>query len=72
LINADKARWDEVLVSRALVPQPVLGAYTLPDYPGSEIPSREQFEDVVGWLQGKALLTADVTYTDSVDGSFLP
>lgn len=72
LINADKTRWDEVLVSQALVPQAVLGTYTLPDYPGSTLPSREQFEDVVHWLQEKTLLTADVAYADSVDGSFLP
>ncbi|MBN1919704.1 MAG: ABC transporter substrate-binding protein [Anaerolineae bacterium] len=72
LINADKTRWDEYLISQALVPQPVLGTYTLPDYPSSAIPSREQFEDVVHWLQEKTLLTADVAYADSVDGSFLP
>ncbi len=70
LINADKERWDDVLIAQALVPQPVLGTYTLPDYPGAAIPSREQFEDVVLWLREKGLLEADVTYVSSVDGSF--
>jgi len=72
LINADKARWNDVLTAQALVPPPVLGTYTLPDYPGAAVPSREQFEDVVRWLQQKGLLTGEVAYADAVDPSFLP
>lgn len=71
-INADKTHWGSVLVEQSLVPPPVLGTYTLPDYPGAAVPSREQFEDVLRWLRNKGLLTMDVAYADAVDGSFLP
>lgn len=71
-INADKTRWEGLLSAQNLIPPPLLGTYTLPDYPDAATPTREQFEDVVRWLRSKGLLATDVAYETVIDGSFLP
>ena len=71
-INADKTQWDDVLVAQNLIPPSLLGTYTLPDYPGAAVPTREQFEDVVRWLRGKELLNVAIEYVGVIDAGFLP
>jgi NitT/TauT family transport system substrate-binding protein len=71
-INADKGRWSDLLGDKELVPQPLMGSYRLPDYPGDQAPSEAQFADAVDWLQETGRLTERPSYTDSVDSSFLP
>jgi NitT/TauT family transport system substrate-binding protein len=71
-INADKGRWSDLLGERELVPQPLMGSYRLPDYPGDQAPSEAQFADAVDWLQETGRLMQRPTYADSVDRSFLP
>lgn len=50
-INADKARWSDLLVERQLIPTPLEGRYPLPDYPSPAVPTAAQFADVIAWLQ---------------------
>lgn len=71
-INADKDRWDQLLLDENLLPPPLLGTYTLPSYPTASVPSEAQFEDALQWAQEKGLVTADVSYQDSVSGAYLP
>jgi NitT/TauT family transport system substrate-binding protein len=71
-INADKTQWDGLLADQALLPQPLQGNYTLPDYPTGDVPSEDQFNDVLAWAKDKGIVAADVSYTDSVSANFLP
>jgi NitT/TauT family transport system substrate-binding protein len=71
-INGDKGRWSSLLGEKELVPQPLMGSYRLPDYPGDEAPSEAQFADAVSWLQEAGRLAQEPLYADAVDGSFLP
>ncbi len=71
-INADKERWSEVLTERNLVPAPLIGAYTVPDFPAASVPSQSLYEDSLAWVRGKGLITDQVPYSESVDASFLP
>jgi NitT/TauT family transport system substrate-binding protein len=71
-INADKTRWNDTLLSHNLLSQALIGSYTLPDYPGASVPTEAQFTDVNDWAKGKGLITADVSYAESVNASFLP
>lgn len=71
-INSDKEVWQELLVERNLLPPPLVGRYTLPDFPTASIPSADQFADAVAWAQAKGLIEVDVPYERSVDGSYLP
>ena len=71
-INADKTRWSELLTEKQLVPAPVLGTYAIPSFPTGSVPSEAQFADALAWTQEKGLLTGQVSYSESVDPSFLP
>ncbi len=71
-INADKDRWSDLLSEKGLVPAPLLGSYTIPDFPTASLPTEAQFGDVLAWAQEKGLVEGDVSYAESVDGSYLP
>jgi NitT/TauT family transport system substrate-binding protein len=49
-INADQARWSSLLVEKELIPPPLQGSYTLPEYPVAGVPTATQYADVVAWL----------------------
>jgi NitT/TauT family transport system substrate-binding protein len=71
-INADKARWESLLVEKELVPAPLVGKYTIPDFPGDEVPTASQFDDVVKWLVQTERLDSIPVFGDVVDANFLP
>jgi len=71
LINVDKGRWSSLLGEKSLVPQPLMGSYELPDYPGDQVPTPAQFDDAVLWLQETGRLGEVPTYGDAVDAAFL-
>ncbi len=71
-VNADKGRWNDLLTENNLLPPPLLGKYTLPDFPPASVPSQAQFQDALDWAQAKGLVSGDIPYQTSVDDSFLP
>lgn len=71
-INADKGKWQNLLVEQKLVPAPLLESYTLPDFPAASVPSEAQFADVLSWTIEKGLIESAIAYADSVSGAFLP
>lgn len=71
-INADKAQWNNLLIEQKLVPAPLVGTYIIPTLPSSSLPSEAQWKDVLEWAKGKGLISNDVSYQDSVNGSLLP
>ena len=71
-INSDKSGWDDLLLEKNLLPPPLIGTYTLPDYPPASIPSQAQFDDALTWAQEKGLVSGSVSYEQSVKPDFLP
>lgn len=71
-INADKARWSDLLTEKQLIPAPIAGTYVIPSFPTGSVPTEAQFADVLAWTQGKGLVAGSVSYSDSVEASFLP
>ena len=70
-INADPRRWQDLLIEKDLLPQPLAGAFPVPHYPGNEAPTPSQFQDVVRWLQTTGALTDAPTYEASVTTDFV-
>ena len=70
-INAEPSRWQNLLVEKDLLPQPLAGAFPVPHYPGNEVPTPSQFQDVVHWLQTTGALTDAPTYEASVTTDFV-
>lgn len=71
-INNDPAKYEDLLSEKQLVPPPLLGTYQIPKFPGAGVPGEADWNDVLAWAKQKGLLNVEVSYADSVNGSFLP
>lgn len=71
-INADKEAFSDLLVERQLVPQPLIGSYTVPDFPEPSVPPQSVWDDVLAWAQAKGYVQGSPDYADSVSDAFLP
>ena len=72
LINPDPAKYTSLLSDKGLVPPPLLESFRVPPFPQSDIPTEAEWNDGLAWLKEKGILTVDVSYSDSVNGSLLP
>ena len=72
LVNADPAKYKNVLSEQNLVPVPLLDAYQPPVYPAAGVPTEAEWQDGLNWLHDKGMLDVDVSYADSVNASLLP
>ena len=72
LLNADPAKYKNVLSEQNLVPAPLLESYQTPPFPSAGVPTVEEWNDALNWLKEKGILTVDVSYADSVNSSLLP
>jgi NitT/TauT family transport system substrate-binding protein len=71
-INQNKDQFSGLLTERSLVPEPLVGSFTIPDFPTASVPPIAQWNDVQDWALQKGYIEAELTYADSVDDSFLP
>lgn len=71
-INADKERWDQLLMDENLLPPPLLDNYVLPSYPTASVPTRAQFDDAYQWASEKGLVEGAISYDRSVSADYLP
>lgn len=72
LINADPAKYANVLVEQKIVPPPLAGIFPVPTFVTAGVPTEAQWNDSLAWAKEKGLLTTDVSYADSVNPTFLP
>jgi NitT/TauT family transport system substrate-binding protein len=72
LVNADPAKYKNVLSEQKIVPAPLIDKYQPPAFPAAGVPTEGEWKDALNWLQEKGILTTDVSYQDSVNGSLLP
>jgi len=71
-INGDKGQFSDLLAERGLVPEPLIGSYTVPDFPMASVPPQSQWDDVLEWAAEKGYIDNALSYEDSVDDSYLP
>jgi NitT/TauT family transport system substrate-binding protein len=72
LINADPSKYSNLLVEQKVVPPQLSGKFKVPPFVTAGVPSEAQWNDVIAWAKEKKLLTQDVSYSASVNASFLP
>ena len=72
LINADTSKYTSLLSDKGLVPPPLLETFKVPPFPAKAIPTEEEWNDALTWAKEKGMLTADVSYADSVNSALLP
>lgn len=71
-INAKPDSWTEILSGNNLVPPPILENYQVPHFPLANVPTEEQWMDVVDWANSKGLFEGSSDYNRSVTDQFLP
>ena len=71
-INADKDKWIDLMVEKGLLPPPLVGKYTIPDFPTASVPNEAQYLDALQWALEAGILTESADYAGSVSGDFLP
>jgi NitT/TauT family transport system substrate-binding protein len=72
MINADPAKYNELLVELKIVPAPLAGSFKVPTFVTAGVPTEAQWQDTLAWAKENDLLSEDVAYADSVNASFLP
>jgi NitT/TauT family transport system substrate-binding protein len=72
LVNADPAKYKNVLSEQKIVPAPLMNTYQPPVFPAAGVPTEGEWKDALSWLKEKGILTTDVSYQESVNGSLLP
>jgi len=72
LINTHPEKYINLLSDKKLVPQPLLQTYKVPPFPTAGVPTEAEWNDALAWAKSKDMINTDVSYTDSVNSSFLP
>jgi len=72
LVNADAKKYTSVLSDQKIVPPPLLATYKVPPFPTAGVPTEAEWNDALTWAKEKGMLTADVSYADSVNAGLLP
>lgn len=71
-INADPAKYAQLMADRKLLPPPLVGKFQVPPFVAAGVPSESQFADALAWAKGKGYVAADIAYKDCVNPAFLP
>ena len=71
-INADPGQYNDLLLELKLIPLALDGIFKLPKFVTAGVPTEEQWNDSLVWTKQEGLVSKDVSYTDSVNASFLP
>jgi NitT/TauT family transport system substrate-binding protein len=65
-INTNPEQFSDLLVEQGRVPESIQGSYAMPPFPEGEVPSPEEWQDVVDWLLDKELIDQPIAYEDTV------
>ncbi len=71
-LNADPDAYRGVFLENVNVPPAIQETYVIPPFPVAQLPTPDQWDDVMDWLVFKELLDAPVAYEASVNPAFLP
>ncbi len=65
-INAHPETWRKIFTEYKLVPTDLAQTYPIPRFPAAGLPTQKQFDAVVQWALGKAMIDQKVNYASSV------
>ena len=70
-LNADPESYRHLLLQKIRVPKNIQQTYRIPPFPLQEVPSAEQWADVMNWMVSKRLLKAPLLYKESITTQYL-
>jgi NitT/TauT family transport system substrate-binding protein len=65
-LNSNPGQFSDLLIEEGRVPESVQGSYRMPPFPAGEVPSQDEWQDVIDWLLEKDLIDRPLPYTDTV------
>jgi NitT/TauT family transport system substrate-binding protein len=65
-LNNNPEQFSDLLIEQGRVPESIQGSYKMPPFPKGEVPSPDEWQDVVDWLLEKGLIDQAIAYEDSV------
>jgi NitT/TauT family transport system substrate-binding protein len=71
-INADPGNYSVLLVERELVPAPLVGKFPVPKFVTAGVPTQDQWDNVVEWINEKGFEIGIADYKTSITNEFLP
>lgn len=66
IVNKDPGSFRGLLVEKARLPKPLESTYAVNTYPMHQLPTEDQVQAVLDWMDGAGLLAKSVTYKDLV------
>ncbi len=72
LINADPQKFSELMVERKLVPPPLVGNFSVPQFVTAGVPTKAQWDDAAAWVNEKGFEAGQASYENSITDVFLP
>lgn len=70
-LNSNPEAFRKLFLEKVRVPEIIENTFRIPEFPYGEIPNKEQWEDVINWLQEKELLETSPLYESSITDIFL-
>jgi len=70
-LNEDPAAHKELMLKKIRVPKNIQGEFVIPPMPRKALPTKAQWDDVMAWMLDKNLITAPLSYEESVTADFL-
>ena len=71
-INADPESFRSLLLQKIRVPKSIQQTYRIPPFPFREVPTADQWADVMNWMVSKGLLKTPLPYKESITTDYLP
>jgi NitT/TauT family transport system substrate-binding protein len=71
LINANPAKYHDLLVTVAKVAEPVAAKIAVPVFPKLRLPAESELKSITDWMKAKNMLTEDLPYDRVVDKRFI-
>lgn len=63
-INANPTGWNSLLSDQKLLPAPLMGTFTVPQFVSAGVPSEAQWNDTLAWAKAQGLISQDLSYKD--------
>ena len=70
-LNSNPETFRDLFLEKIRVPEIIEKTFRIPEFPNGEIPNRDQWEDVISWLQEKKLIDTSPLYESSITDIFI-
>ena len=71
-IHGSPNKYQDLLVEKAKVPDPLRNSFRIPAFPRAQVPKRDDVDAVIQWMLKKGMLSQAIAYERMVDSRFLP